>query len=100
MDRTRQSLRDLVITGHSWESMTEVLNAAVDQIERRAKGEDWGIPSGVVALDRRTMGFHRGELTIIGARPAVGKSAFAAQIVLQPQIVLLHFVEVYKASSG
>lgn len=83
LDRTRQSLRDLVVTGHSWESMTDVLNAAVDQIERRAKGEDRGMPSGVPSLDRRTMGFHKGELTIIGARPAVGKSAFAAQIALE-----------------
>lgn len=83
LDRTRQSLRDLVTTGHSWETMTEVLTAAMDQIERRAKGEDKGFPSGVVSLDRRTLGFHRGELTIIGARPAVGKSAFAAQIALE-----------------
>ncbi len=83
LDRIRQTMRNLVITGHSWESMTDVLNAAIDQIERRAKGEDRGMPSGVATLDRRTMGFHKGELTIIGARPAVGKSAFAAQIALE-----------------
>ena len=83
LDKTRQSLRDLIVTGHSWETMTEVLTAAMDQIEKRSQGEDKGMPSGIATLDQRTMGFHKGELTIIGARPAVGKSAFAAQIALE-----------------
>lgn len=83
LEKTRQSFRDLIITGHSWETMSQVLMSAIDQIEKRAKGEDRGMPSGVSTLDMRTMGFHKGELTIIGARPAVGKSAFAAQIALE-----------------
>lgn len=33
-------------------------------------------------LDNMTLGLHRTELTTIGARPAVGKSAFALQIAL------------------
>ena len=83
LDQTRQSLRELVMTGHSWESMMDVLSSALEQLEKRAKGEDENIPSGITVLDKLTMGFHKGELTIIGARPAVGKSAFAAQIALE-----------------
>ena len=83
LDRTRQKLRDLVLSNHSWENMGDVLLAAMDQISRRENGEDKGMPSGVASLDWRTTGYHKGELTIVGARPAVGKSAFAAQIALE-----------------
>jgi replicative DNA helicase len=39
-----------------------------------------GIPSGFYELDRLTNGFEGGELIIIGARPAMGKTAFALNI--------------------
>jgi replicative DNA helicase len=39
-----------------------------------------GVPSGFYELDRLTSGFHGGELTIIGARPGVGKTSFALNI--------------------
>ena len=40
-----------------------------------------GIPSGFDSLDRITGGFRPGELTVIGARPSVGKSAFLRDII-------------------
>jgi replicative DNA helicase len=39
-----------------------------------------GVPSGFYELDRLTSGFHGGELTVIGARPGMGKTAFALNI--------------------
>jgi replicative DNA helicase len=39
-----------------------------------------GLPSGFYELDRLTSGFHGGELTVIGARPGMGKTAFALNI--------------------
>lgn len=36
-----------------------------------------GLPTGFPALDRRTGGWHGGELVILAARPSVGKSALA-----------------------
>jgi replicative DNA helicase len=39
-----------------------------------------GIPSGFYELDRLTNGFEGGELIIIGARPAMGKTTFALNI--------------------
>ena len=62
--------------------LQDVLMSAYTELERRSRGETQGMPSGIEALDRRTAGFHRGELTIIGARPAVGKSALASQIAI------------------
>ena len=40
-----------------------------------------GVPSGFVQLDYKTAGFHGSELILIAARPAMGKSAFALNIV-------------------
>lgn len=39
-----------------------------------------GIASGFSALDRLTAGFHKGEVTIIAARPAMGKSAMVSSL--------------------
>lgn len=82
LDNARQSLRDIVVTGHTWHSMSDVLTATFDALEKRGQGEEPSMPSGVKTLDKLTTGFHKGELTVIGARPAVGKSAFAAHIAL------------------
>lgn len=39
-----------------------------------------GIPTGFYAYDHLTNGLHAGDLTIIGARPGVGKSSLAVSI--------------------
>ena len=43
-------------------------------------GEMTGIPSGYKDLDQMTSGFQEEELIIIGARPSVGKTAFALNV--------------------
>lgn len=82
LDKTRQALRDIIVTGHSWQSIGDVLVSTYAALERRAKGEEPSMPSGISSIDRTTTGFHRGEVTIIGARPAVGKSALGAHIAM------------------
>lgn len=82
LEDTRQSLRDMVITGHAWKEMPDVLLASYEAIEARQNGKEKPMPSGISVLDKYTGGFHRGELTIIGARPAVGKSALGMHIAL------------------
>lgn len=82
LERTRQRLRDMVTTGHSWQSVQSVMLNTFDALERRAKGEEKGIPFGIAMLDKHMAGLHRGELTVIGARPAVGKSALGAFIAM------------------
>ncbi|MCX8031558.1 MAG: replicative DNA helicase [Thermodesulfovibrionales bacterium] len=39
-----------------------------------------GVPSGFKDLDEKTCGFQKGDLIIIGGRPAMGKTAFALNI--------------------
>src|SRR5699024_5098558 len=41
-----------------------------------------GIPSGISSLDKMTMGFHPGDLIILAARPSVGKSALALNMLV------------------
>lgn len=47
------------------------------------QGEMVGIPSGFHDLDRLTGGFQASDLVIIGARPSMGKTAFALSLALQ-----------------
>lgn len=82
LEKVRQQLRDVVTTKHSWKSITDVLMDTYTSLERKARGEESSFPSGIPSLDKCTAGFHSGELTIIGARPAVGKSALGAHIAL------------------
>ncbi|AKU91931.1 replicative DNA helicase [Vulgatibacter incomptus] len=44
---------------------------------RSSKSAVTGMPTGIYQLDRRTTGFHPGELFILAARPGVGKTSLA-----------------------
>ena len=50
-------------------------------IEQKMKNEyDYKLYTGFMDLDKVTNGLHEEELTVIGARPGVGKTTFALQI--------------------
>lgn len=83
VDGVRAKLREMIQTRNEWETMTNVMVATFEDLEKRQKGEIVGIKSGVADVDRATGGFLSGELVVIGARPAVGKSAFGLQIAVE-----------------
>lgn len=60
----------------------EIVRQTFDAIEKHyhSKSEYTGIPSGFKDLDQLTMGFQNSEFIVIGARPSVGKTAFALTI--------------------
>ena len=60
----------------------EIVKQTFDAIEKHyhSKTEYTGIPSGFKELDQLTMGFQNSEFIVIGARPSVGKTAFALTI--------------------
>ena len=63
--------------------LADALSGLCDRVERQAEGKAPCVPSGLVGLDRMLGGgYINGGLHIIGARPAVGKSAIALQITL------------------
>ena len=83
MDSLRGALRGLEAQQIlPYKNIDDVLVSAYSELEERSKGTRKMMPSGLGDFDAKTAGFHKGELTIIGARPAVGKSAFAVNIAL------------------
>ena len=58
-------------------SMPEVLTSVQKQLETLAenKGKISGLSSGYYEVDKITNGFHKNELIILAARPAMGKTA-------------------------
>ena len=62
--------------------LSDSLEDAIREIEsaQNRGGELTGIPSGFTDLDAYTHGLHPGQLIIVAARPAVGKSTFALDI--------------------
>jgi replicative DNA helicase len=62
--------------------LSDSLEAAIHDIElaQNRGGEMTGTPTGFTDLDAYTHGLHPGQLIIVAARPAVGKSTFALDI--------------------
>jgi replicative DNA helicase len=60
----------------------EMASHTFEYIERKAKGDDSALLTGIDDLDRMTGGLMPGNLFIIGSRPSVGKSALAMDIAL------------------
>lgn len=70
-------------TGGEGVYLTDALSGLCDRVERQAEGKAPCVPSGLAGLDRMLGGgYINGGLHIIGARPAVGKSALALQVAL------------------
>jgi replicative DNA helicase len=66
--------------------LSELGPGALEMIQRlyEAEGEVTGVESGFEDLDRLTTGFHKSDLVILAARPAMGKCLAAdSEIVLQ-----------------
>jgi len=60
-------------------AMKDVIPRTIEVIDKRSKNRNElsGIPSGITDLDNLTSGFQNSEMTIIGARPSMGKTALA-----------------------
>lgn len=60
-----------------------VIDEVVDNIKQSIDSSQnlTGIPSGIAKLDYITSGFQNAEMIIIGARPSIGKTAFALSMI-------------------
>lgn len=63
-------------------SITDILQDTFNELQDlyNKKVRVTGVPSGFIDLDDKTSGFHKSELILIAARPAMGKSAFALNL--------------------
>ena len=90
--------------GDNAEKVNVLIDQAIEKLQTLVdnKGAITGVPTGIAELDKVLLGLQPGTLNIIGARPAMGKSAFAlglavhaAQTLMQP--VLFFSLEMGKA---
>jgi replicative DNA helicase len=67
---------------HDFESIDTLLEAGFHQLEELFEQQKkiTGVPTGFKDLDGLLAGMHRGDLIILAARPAVGKTALALNI--------------------
>ncbi|MFP4363819.1 MAG: replicative DNA helicase [Spirochaetia bacterium] len=65
-----------------YQSVGEIISETIDAIEKiyNTKETYTGVPTGFADLDALTSGFQKSELIIIGARPSIGKTAFALSV--------------------
>ncbi|HOP29061.1 MAG TPA: replicative DNA helicase [Spirochaetota bacterium] len=65
-----------------YKDIEQVLNATMNDIDSwyKTKKIVTGVPSGFTDLDETLTGFHGSELIIVAARPGMGKTAFALNV--------------------
>ncbi|WP_296195542.1 replicative DNA helicase [uncultured Microbacterium sp.] len=65
--------------GEDYVPLTIAVDAAIEEIDqaRNRDGDMMGVPTGFAEMDELTNGLHPGQLIIIAARPALGKSTLA-----------------------
>lgn len=68
--------------GDDYAVLGDVLEATVDEIEAASgkSGEMTGVPTGFTDFDNLTNGLHPGQMIVVAARPAVGKSTWGLDI--------------------
>ena len=81
MEKAISKLQKIEMQTEKQENFVNLIARTTDLIEQNIKKkDDLSYYTGFFELDALTDGLHKGELTIIGARPATGKTTFALQI--------------------
>ena len=94
IDKAEQSVYQIARTGSSSsvEHIKPILIRSFEKMQAAAQNGSWvtGVPTGFDRYDRLTSGLHEGDLSIVAARPGMGKTSFClniAQNVARPRIV-------------
>ena len=74
--------------GDDYHRLGDILEMTVDEIEVASgkSGEMTGVPTGFTDLDSLTNGLHPGQMIVLAARPAIGKSTLGLDIVRSASI--------------
>ncbi len=84
VDRAQAEVYDVTDRRMSedYSPLRDIMNDALSEIEAISNrgGEMIGVPTGFVDLDSLTNGLHPGQLIILAARPALGKSTLGLDI--------------------
>lgn len=85
MDTAEKSIFDIMQNRHS-DQFHHIRDIVVDSIEKiediyHSKGKLTGVPTGFVDFDHKTAGLQKSDLILLAARPSMGKTAFALNII-------------------
>ena len=74
--------------GQTYVHIKDVVKDTIELVDKLfdKKERITGLPTGFMNLDDATTGFHPGDLIVIGARPGMGKTAFAMNIITHAAI--------------
>jgi replicative DNA helicase len=79
-----------------YQHVGEVVNRSMDRIQFvQSTTGITGVHSGFTELDKYTMGWQKGNLIILGARPSVGKTAFALNLARNAAVEFGHGVAIF-----
>ena len=69
-------------TSEDYAPLREIMDEALSEIEAISNrgGEMVGVPTGFAELDKLTNGLHPGQMVILAARPAIGKSTLGLDL--------------------
>jgi replicative DNA helicase len=97
MDRGEKRIFDvaqLKVTGSAL-PLSELLQQTFDAIDRNSGEQLTGIATGFAEIDNLTSGLQKGEMIVLAARPSVGKTALAMNIVEHVGVDLQRAVAVF-----
>ena len=85
MDQAEKGIFD-IMQGRHTDQFHHIRDIAVDSIGKieeiyRSQGKLTGVPTGFTDFDQRTAGLQKSDLILLAARPSMGKTAFALNIV-------------------
>ena len=85
LEKTEQEIYKIVQGKNGmadFQPIEEVVVDVLNTMEENARNKTriTGVPTGFIDLDMKLTGLHSGELILIAARPAMGKTAFALNI--------------------
>ena len=84
ISKTEKSMIDISNqnTGTGFRNVADILDTHMQIVETRSQTDGFvtGLSTGFVGLDKITTGLHEGNLIILAARPAMGKTALALNI--------------------
>ena len=84
IEKTEKSILDISNqnVGNGFRNVADILDTHMQIVETRSQTDGFvtGLSTGFVGLDKITTGLHEGNLIILAARPAMGKTALALNI--------------------
>ena len=84
VERAAQELLDLGNdpSKRSWQQVSAIVDEEIVRVEELSKldSEVTGVTTGFAGLDRMLAGFHKTDLLVLAARPAMGKTALALNL--------------------